>query len=290
MIITNELKVVNNTQYNQDIRENFVSILESIVEQIIQDKNIFNLEDFSAIYYDEFTLKTNCHEEIYNTLYLEVNQPNNYKPTKIITKKNKDNTIHFPELYYPLDSFKQDLYDYIMKTLDSNNIVWLDEYSICIKSVVNIDDKPLTYYYRIIPCLTYYNSNNTRGIIYKKNNGIEIEYPEKSIQNFSKKNKATKNLYRDIVLIFKNLLLKEKNIKTLPREIIEIMIYNVPNELIKDDKISTMLNIINYVRNNSIKQFKTLDEEDLAFISKYRSLSLLYVKHILKILEKQLTA
>ena len=38
--------------------------------KIIKDKNIFELGNFYARYYDEFKLKTNCHEEIYNTIVI----------------------------------------------------------------------------------------------------------------------------------------------------------------------------------------------------------------------------
>lgn len=288
MYISNELKVVNNKQFNEEIRSNFIDILEFVIEKIIKDKNVFELDNFYARYYDEFELKTNCHENIYNTLYLELNQPLNFKTSKKIKKYHKKDKIKFPELYYSLDYFLLDLYNTMLTTLDGNNIVWRDEYSVCVKSTVNIDDKPYEYYFRIIPCISYYNTNDARGQMYRKNNGVEIEYVDDAIINFNKKNEETNDLYRQTILIFKNLILKEKNIDALPKEIIETMLYNVPNELFKNDTLDNMINIINYVRNNSIKQFKTLDEQDLAFVSIYRSMSLLYVKHITKIIEKNL--
>ena len=288
MYIPNELKVVNNNQYNPEIRDNFLNILEYVINEIISEKKAFDISDFYASYFDEFELKTNCHEDIFNTIYLEINQPNNYKPSKILKKSVKTTKIQFPELYYTLEEFLEDLNVTLLKTLDSNNIVWKDEYSVCLKSTVLQDDKSYTYYFRIIPCITYYNEKNVRGIMYKKNEGIEIEYIDQAKNNFNKKNKKTNDLFRQTILIFKNLLLKEKNIKTLPREIIETMLYNVPNEMFKDDSQSTMINILNYIRNNSIKQFQTLDEQDQAFVSIYRSMSLIYVKHITKVLEKQI--
>ncbi len=288
MYIANELKILNNTQYNEHVRDNMLYILEDIVCNVICDKNVFELNNFYARYYDEFELKTNCNEEIYNTIYLEINQPLNYKPTKILKKSVKSKKLQFPDLYYKLEDILEDLYIMTIKTMDSNHIIWKDEYSVCIKASININDENHDYYYRIIPCLTYYNSNNVRGQMYKKNGGIEIEYIDTAIDNFNKKNELTKDKYRQTILIFKNLLLKEKNITTLPKEIIETMLYNVPNEMFKDDSKSTMINIINYIRNNSVKQFKTIDEEDQAFVSIYRSMSLIYVKHITKIIEKQL--
>ena len=289
MYIANELKVLNNTQFSPEIRENFMDILEYIVSKIIKDKNIFELGNFYARYYDEFKLKTNCHEEIYNTIYLEINQPLNFRPTKIIKKSRNKDKIQFPELYYKLEEFIEDLFQTTKTTLDSNNLIWKDEYSVCIKSTINEDNQVHNYYFRIIPCIIYFNTNNKRGLMYKKNDGIEIEYVDQAIENFNNKNKRTHDNFRETILIFKNLLLKDKKINSLPKEIIETMVYNVPDEMFENDSKRTMLNIINYIRNNSLKQFKTIDEEDLAFVSIYRSMSIIYVKHITKLLEKLLT-
>ncbi len=286
MYIANELKVVNNKQYDADIRENVLDILYTLISDIIASKRAFDISDFDLEYYDEFELKTNCHEDIFNTIYISINQPSNYKPLKKIPK-DKDKII-FPELYYTLDEFKKDLHAEFVANLDSNNIIWMDEYSVCLKATVNKDDAQYDYYFKMIPCLTYYNQNNVKGQMYQKNGGIEIEYIDLAKDNFKKKNDLTDDLFRQTILIYKNLLLKEKNITTLPREIIETFVYNVPNDMFIDDSKRTMINIVNYIRNNSIKLFKTIDEQDYAFTSQYRSMSPIYVRHITKVLEKQI--
>jgi hypothetical protein len=89
--------------------------------------------------------------------------------------------------------------------------------------------------------------------------------------------------------MFKNIILKDNKIKDLPFEIFETILYNVPNGMFIDDSKQTMLNIINFIRNNPIKNFKTIDEQDYAFSSIYRSMSLFYVKHITKQIEKYLS-
>lgn len=286
MYIANELKVVNNKQYDADIRENVLDILYTLISDIIASKRAFDISDFDLEYYDEFELKTNCHEDIFNTIYISINQPSNYKPLKKIPK-DKDKII-FPDLYYTLDEFKKDLHAEFVANLDSNNIIWMDEYSVCLKATVNKDDAQYDYYFKMIPCLTYYNQNNVKGQMYQKNGGIEIEYIDLAKDNFKKKNDLTDDLFRQTILIYKNLLLKEKNITTLPREIIETFVYNVPNDMFVDDSKRTMINIVNYIRNNSIKLFKTIDEQDYAFTSQYRSMSPIYVRHITKVLEKQI--
>ncbi len=286
MYIANELKVVNNKQYDADIRENVLDILYTLISDIIASKRAFDISDFNLEYYDEFELKTNCHEDIFNTIYISINQPSNYKPLKKIPM-DKDKII-FPELYYTLDEFKKDLHAEFVANLDSNNIIWMDEYSVCLKATVNKDDAQYDYYFKMIPCLTYYNQNNVKGQMYQKNGGIEIEYIDLAKDNFKKKNDLTDDLFRQTILIYKNLLLKEKNITTLPREIIETFVYNVPNDMFVDDSKRTMINIVNYIRNNSLKLFKTIDEQDYAFTSQYRSMSPIYVRHITKVLEKQI--
>ena len=293
MFISNELKKLEKVEHISEIRESFFNILYDVVSNFIKDKSMFDMDNFSAIYYDEFTLETNCHKDIFSTIYLEIDQPLNYKImdkkiSKVKTRKETDK-IKFPDLYLDIEVILESLFDCFINNLDHNNIVWLDEYSINIKSIVSDNDNQINnYYFKIIPCLTYHNKNNESGVIYKKNKGIEIEYPKLSIDNYAKKNKVTKGVYRNIILMIKNILLKNKDINTLPKEIIEILLYNVPNEMFKDESKKTLVNIINFVRNNNVKSFKTIDEQDLAFTSVYRSLSPYYVKHIIKIIEKYL--
>ena len=288
MFISNEFKVMYNEQFNKEIRENFKLVIDHIIDNIILDKTLFDKTNFELIYYDEFELRTNCNKDIFSTLYLVINQPLNYKTSTKIKTSSKNN-IYFPNLYYNLDEFIDSIYLNLISILDNNNIIWKEENSVCLKSTVIENNVITDYYFRVIPCIAYYNSNNIKGLMYKKNNGIEIEYVTKAIENYNKKNKLTNNIYNDTIIIFKNILLKNNNIKSLPKEIIETMLYNVPNNLFIDNSKKTLINIINFLRNNSIKNFKTIDEEDNAFTSIYRSMSLLYVKHIIKIIEKYLT-
>ena len=38
--------------------------------------------------------------------------------------------------------------------------------------------------------------------------------------------------------------------------------------------------IINYIRNSNVLNYKTIDEQDYAFITAYRPMNLIYVKHV----------
>ena len=109
------------------------------------------------------------------------------------------------------------------------------------------------------------------------------------LKNFEKKNKQTKDKFRQYILIFKNILLKNDKIDYLPSEIIETLLYNVPNKMFENDDKQSVINVINFLRNNPLKSFKTIDEEDFAFSSLYRSMSPIYSKHIIRIIENYLS-
>lgn len=290
MFIVNELKKIEEKKNIDAVRQSFFDNLGNVIENYISDKSMFSLENFSAIFFDEYTLKTNCHKDIFSTMYLEINQPLNYKTNKLISNKKSNNKIIIPELYLTLEEIKKGLINEFIKYFDPNNIIWEDKDTICIKSTIYSDDSSVeNYYFKLIPCLTYFNKNNIKGIMHYYNGQIDIEYPDLSITNFNNKNDLTDDLFRQTILIFKNILLKEKKTESLPSEIIETLLYNVPTEMYLNDNKETLLNIANFLRNFSIRDFTTIDEQDFAFISIYRSMSMFYVKNILKIIEKFLT-
>ncbi len=289
MFLANDLKREYEPPRVHDYRDEFVDIVFEIVSRYIADKPMFSMDNFTIMFNDEYSMGTACNKDIFSTIYLEIDQIANYKPKKITTKTKKKDKVEIPELYTTLEDIRKGLFDTAVQYLDGNNLIWLEKCSLCIKSTVYDDDYGITpYYLRIIPCLKYYNKNNVSGVMYYTGNQIEIEYPLQTVNNFASKNTLTDDVYRQTVLIFKNILLKQKEIEKLPSEIIETVLYNVPTEMYLDDSYRTMLSIINYLRNKNVKDYVTIDEEDFAFTSMYRSMSLYYVKHILKIIEKYL--
>lgn len=286
MYVENELKKIIEVGDLNIYRDGCIELLGKILNIFVEDKKMFEMDNFSVVYYDEYSLKTNCNTDIFSVLYLEIDQPSNFKPTP---NKKKSNRITLPELFFDLSKFREELFNLFKVNLDSNYLIWYDECAVYIKATI-LENETTTkqFYFKIIPSIVYYNKNNVRGLMYKNNGGTEIEYPRISLDNFNKKNKNTKGKYRDAVNILKNILLKQKDITRLPKEIIEIVLYNVPNEMFVDTSKQSLINIINYLRNYNVKSFKTIDEQDEAFISPYRSLSPIYVKHILKLIEKYL--
>ena len=289
MYIENELLKLENKVNVHEITNRFIENLRDVVIKFISDKSMFSLEDFSVHVLDEYVLETNCHKDIFTCIYLEIDQPLNYRmDTK--KKKIKSGKYTVPDMYINLTEIKKRLTECLLTHFDSNNIIWLDKYSICIKSTVLYEEGlNENYYFRLIPCFTHYSKDNVRGVMYYSNNDIEIEYPQQAITNYFNKNEETNDKYRQAIVICKNLLRKEKDIDRLPSEIIETLLYNVPNTMLKSIDRQSMLNVINFIRNNPITSFKTIDEQDYAFSSLYRSMSIYYCKHILKILEKHLT-
>ena len=290
MFVSNELKKVVKPPHLNEVKQSFHENLMEIICDYIEDKAMFDIEDFTPHYLDEFELRTNCHEIIYTTMFLEIDQPNNYRPVLYKKRKKKKTGYQVPELYLPLKDIRQGIFDTCVQHFNSSQIIWMDKFSIYVKATIfyEKDDLQHDYYFRIVPSFTYYNENNVRGIVYYSGNDVQIEYPALLEKNFKKKNKQTKDMYRQLVLIFKNIILKDPQINDLPTEIIETLLYNVPNEMLLNDSKENIINIINFIRNNSLKDFKTIDEQDTAFGSIYRGMSAFYVKHILKIIEKYL--
>jgi len=295
MYIANELKILNQPFELEPIKESFMDILYKVIAEFFKDKNMFSADDFTFYTLDEHILNTDCNNDIFTCIYIDINQPNNYKydtkKSKKINSSKKRKSYEIPNLFLSLSDIKKGIYENCIKHFDNNNIIWMDKYSICIKSTVLWDNNiKINYYFKITPAFTYYNDNNVRGIVYYNNNDIQIEYPESFYKNFNIKNELTKDMFRQLVVIFKNIiLLEEKTIETIPSEIIETLLYNVPNNMLKSDDKASLINIINFIRNNPLSQFKTIDEQDYAFASVYRGMSGIYSKHILKIIERYLS-
>ena len=143
MFVVNELKKLENVDHIYSVRESFINILNNVINDFISNKTMFDMDNFEVVFYDEFTLETNCHKDIFSTIYLEINQPLNYKIVDKIINKKKQNKptdkIIFPDLYMTLEKIIDELFDCFIRNMDQNNLIWLDDYSINIKSTININ-------------------------------------------------------------------------------------------------------------------------------------------------------
>ena len=266
---------------SRDLRDG----VKQFVYDYFSQKPMFNKSDINLYYYDENLLKTNVCANSIMTLYLEINQPNNYK-TDCLSKQNKKQDAKIKETYLTLKEIKENLNTIFEESLAPNHYIGQDKYSIIIK----IEEPDFNYYLKIIPCFTYKNDNGQEGVIYydDKLKNIEIEYPKLAIKNFNQKNKDTNGLYKAYTLAFKKLFKEQKQVFSLAFEPFETILYNVPNTLFTNVSKATAFKIINYLRNKNLKDYVTLDEQDSAFTSVYKSLSALYANYAIKIIEKAL--
>jgi len=99
MYIANELKSIVELPGVDIVRDNFLDNLSDIIIKFFSDKSMFTPDDFTFHVLDEYVLNTNCNKDIFINVYLEIDQPLNYKPT---TKKSKKSargsglTVHTP--------------------------------------------------------------------------------------------------------------------------------------------------------------------------------------------------
>lgn len=281
------LNITETVNY-ENVKENLITISKYVVGNFFNDKPMFTEENFKYYYYDDFIFQTNNSETNYITLYIEINQPKNIKSiqTEKFKRKVKDEKIK--DLHLTLEEIKNGLFEHYVTCFDNNTLLWQEKYSINLSVNEVIDNQKVNYLIRIIPCFTYVNEKGISGVIYYDNSlyNIEIEYPLVSIQNFYNKNEATNNLYYYYDILIKNIFLECRKEKNIYFEIFETLLYNVPNKLYTDQSVKTLTQIINFLRNNNIKDYKTIDEQDFAFTSKYKSFSILFAKHALGQIEK----
>lgn len=279
MLKINELKSKRIKPNMEEIVNQTQSLVEYAVIEYFKDKSLFRIpDDLSLFSFDELALGTNTFEDITTTFYLVIDQPNNYK--NIEQSKKKKNKI-IPDLYLSLKDIKAGLFNSLVQTFSDNSLIWQDKYSLNINSNYAVNENETrNYYFRLIPCFAYTNENGNTGVLYYSDNerDIEIEYPSLAYENFIKKNEETNGAYLNSILIFKNIFAKQEKTLTLPFEIFETILYNVPNELFNLNFTQSALQIINFLRNKSTREFTTLDEQDSAFTSIYRSMSALYAR------------
>ena len=283
----NYLNVTDTINYKY-VKENLIALTRSMVADYFADKPMFNDKNFKYYYYDDFIFDTNNSQNNYITLYVEINQPRNVKEIqdKKFTKKDKN----IKDLHLTLAEIKNGLFEQCVLNFDNSTLIWQEQYSINLSVNEVVDYQKVNYLIRIIPCFTYVNENNASGVIYYNNdlNRIEIEYPLLSIKNFNAKNKRTNGLYYYYDILIKNIFLAERKENNIYFEIFETLLYNVPDKLFVDESINTLMSIINFLRNNNIKDYKSIDEQDCAFTSKYKSFSILFANHALKEIEKHI--
>lgn len=284
MNLAKKFLLVEQDEINEIDMEIFKQTIEELLPDFFSDKPLFKKENISLYYYDEYTLGTCVTEKSLPTLYLEIDQPDNIKSWN--KKKNKHT---YPELYFSLNAFRDNLFDFFIENMDDNTLITKEKYAL--KFSINVYDEDeeevRNVNFQIIPCITYENEKGNKGIMYfnEKTSDVVIDYPKLSMQNFKLKNRKALGIYKNYCIIFKNLFKIIKNEKVLPSEIFETILYNVPNMFFENYTVENLSRILNYIRNSNVLNYLSMDEQDFAFITVYRPMNLIYVKHVIRKLE-----
>lgn len=270
---------------------NYEEILDEIIETInygvnilIQNKPMFSAEDFTYYNYDEYYLGTN--NNTYNPInfYVCLNKKENINNVDSKYKK----TIA-PALHFELNKFKEEFFNILVGLFDETYQLSKDKYGIIISNQEFMRENGLPgLKFYIVPCVSYVNKNNVEGIMFYTNNRkfIDVNYPELCIQNFIKKDEETNYLLSTYIKMFKNIYMKFYELEDLPFDMFEVLFYNVPTELYEDLSFDNARKILEYLLKKNIKDYSTIDEQDLQFNSKYKSLSRLYARRVIKTLLK----
>ena len=197
--------------------------------------------------------------------------------------------------YYTLEKIKNSIFNILITKCDTNTILWKSEHAIFFRFLLindsdneNIKEKQLIYQFKLVIGLSYKNEENMYGIRYYAKNRVDIQtkYINSALNNFTLKNIETKNRFTQYIIIFKNILKVNKKIRQIGFELVETILYNVPNNLFDENiNLNSIRNIINYIRNISILNFKTLDEQYSAFVSDYSNYNVIDLKETIKSFE-----
>ena len=283
----NKLEKFTESYNFNDYEEILDQIIETInfgVNILIQNKPMFKAEDFIYYNYDEYFIGTN--NNTYNPInfYVCLNKKENINHVDSKYKK----TIA-PALHFELNKFKEEFFDILVGLFDETYQLSKDKYGINISNEIFMKENgfPGIKFY-IVPCISYVNKNGIEGIMFYTNNRkfIDVNYPELCVKNFVKKDEETNYLLSTYIKMFKNIYMKFYELEDLPFDMFEVLFYNVPTELYEDLSFDNARKILEYLLNKNIKDYSTIDEQDLQFNSKYKSLSRLYAKRVIKTLLK----
>ncbi len=275
------------------INSNFLAIVSNLVDEYFDSKPMFSPNDYRVYCYDEYLLNTAVSDTASSVIYVEINQPQNFKLGKNHQPYtfNHDN-LKVPNLYLPLKTIKDNLFDLMVNSFDSSYTIWKSKYAVELSTYAADEEGNRTYYtFKIIPCITYYNQNQIGGVMYYNdyNAEINVDYPKRSIINFRIKDKQTGGNLTWFTRTLKTTYMKQAKVEELPTEIYETIAYNVPNELLQSNDSATFVKIIKYLNSANLKEFKSIDEQNHVLASRNRLMSAVYVRNVIKTCNKLLS-
>ena len=294
MLLDKLLEILQPVGY-QTIIQNIKKIVKSAIEDFIQDKPMFSIEDFTIYEYDDYLMNTNITNQNVYRIFVRINQNNNIKQnvaSTLITQSGEVKQIKnkVPELFMGLQKIKKALLEQLRYYFDETTIFEEQKYGIKIQGKDILKDGIIQpYYIMIIPCIEYHEKDHA-GIMYYDDSKIDvqIEYHEDCLKNFIDKYQATNGLFYQYIILLKHVFNITEKERMLPYEIFETLLYNVPNECYIDLSKDTALKIIHYLSHCDLGKMTGLDGLDYVFTSKYRSMSYLYAKKVIKTIGENL--
>lgn len=281
----------------KNVSANFLDCVKNATADFFIDKPMFEKDNFSFYYYDNYVTKLNACDNHFINLYVEIDQPKNIKtPNEVINRKPKQiKESKVSDLHLTLKDIKTGLYSSLINTFGENTMLWKERHYIRISSIEYYNGERLDLWFKVTPCFKYTNEKGVEGVIYypKDMSDVRIEYPNLSLKNIEKKNEETVGLYKKYVLMFKNIYLKEfatnkkkKSLtyETLPFEVFESILYNVPNNIFLGLDRQSILFVINYIKNKSMGEFISIDEQESLFFNKNKPMLFTYAKHALNVI------
>ncbi len=279
----------------KNLSANFLYFVEKASADFFADKPMFKNDRVKIYLYDNFVMQTNTAKECYLNAFVEINQPANEKSNVIVigkTPKPPKKEKLVKDLHLTLKSIKDGLFDSLINTFDENSMLWKHRHNITISTVEYYKEQKQNFLFKVTPCLKYVNKKGIEGVIYydRTKRDVKIEYPAITLKNIEEKNVATKGLYKKYVLMFKNIFLFQKPSPTLPFEIFESLLYNVPNTLYTGLDRASILFVINYLRNKNAYDFMSIDGQNELFTNNYKPLSYTYSKFALEQIAKYINS
>ena len=274
-------------QDHEAVLQNVKEIFEQLVADYLKDNPLFSQNSVSVYYYDSYSFQTNVSQPSILQLYVEFNEPKNVKSTTIETGKTESTDV-VEELHLSLAQIKEDFYNIALTVFNEQIYVGKTRHGVLLQQT---DAQGNTQFFvNVIPCLTYKNQNEKKGVLYYSDYGkqVVIDYPTLTLHNWNVKNKQTNGSLTQYAVLFKNLYMKQKKVEQLPTEMFETIVYNVPNNLLKEVTFANAKQIISYLKSVKIREMISIDEQDKVFTTRYRAFSWLYAKYAIKNIAKQL--
>ena len=284
----------------------FENIVKEAFNEFFKESN-YNIKDnYRGYYYDSFTKNIQLEDDI-NVFYVELK-------SDIIKENNNKNIIFTPN--YTLDMIKNEIFNILVSVSNTDTLLCKTKHGINISyfeqnqediifnkdedktanNNVNIQEQSETKPQKII-LIDFkliigesYKSKNNYGIMYyaKSGGAIKVKYPLIALENYMYKNHITKNNFMYYANLIKSIMQTNSKKKYINRtEIIESMLYNLPNTFFKQKPtVDGLRNIINFMKNYPLQDYKTIDDREKLFLSENYDYSILEGKEIIKTLEK----